>query len=125
MSALRGFEQDGERCRAAASLAELRGSAQLRQWFGYREIGSVYLLSPGTDVTEQVDTIERLLPGSVAVVTGTGLFRYPFRDLPDGTIGIVERQAGYLAGDHAGHEPGLRTRRIQYSVQPAVTGRVQ
>ena len=97
---VRGFELDAAACRVAAeSLAELRGSQVLRRWAGYREIGSVFLPArPAAPFGESVRTVEELLPGSVAVVgAGELALRYPFRELPDGTVGVVERYAGYLS----------------------------
>jgi glycine/D-amino acid oxidase-like deaminating enzyme len=96
---VRGFEPDVPSCRLAAeSLAEIRGDAVLRGWAGYREIGSVYLLPPGADPAEPVRIVDEMLPGSASVVALEGLNRrYPFRGLPDGTVGVVERHAGHIA----------------------------
>lgn len=96
---VRGFEIAAESCRMAAeSLTEIRGSARLRGWAGYREIGSVYLLPHGVDPTDSVATVDRSLPGSATVTHGTQLAdAYLFHNLPVGTIGIVERHAGYIS----------------------------
>ena len=96
---VRGFERDTTSGRLAAlSLVELRGSAVLRDWAGYREIGSVYLLPAEADPDGGVAVIDELLPGSATVVERADLVgRYPFRNLPDGTVGVVERRAGHFS----------------------------
>src|SRR5262245_28713227 len=80
---VRGYETAAQSCQlAAASLAEIRDSATLREWSGYQEIGSVYLLSAGVDPAESVRMVDRLLPGSITVVPVEQLVdRYPFREL--------------------------------------------
>lgn len=82
---------------ATASLVELRGDRTLRELAGYREIGSVFLLSPGTDPSESVRVVDERLPGSAAVLTGTELDALPFRGLPAGTMAVAERCAGQLS----------------------------
>ena len=97
---VRAFEVDAGACRLAAeSLAELRDDAELRRLVGFRRVGSVYLLPPGADPAGSVETVDRVLPGSARPMTVDQLVSagYPFRDLPGGTIGIVERYAGYLS----------------------------
>jgi len=96
---VRGFETSPAACLAAAeSLAELRGSATLRAWAGYREVGAVYLLPPGADPAGSVRVLDAVLPGSATVLSAARLAaRYPFRGLPAGTTGVVERHAGYLS----------------------------
>lgn len=94
---VRGFEiEPGAAGVAAASLAELRASARLRAWAGYREIGSVYVLAPGTSPERSLAVVNEVLPGSGSVLTGRALAAR-FRDLPDGAVGVVERHAGYLS----------------------------
>jgi glycine/D-amino acid oxidase-like deaminating enzyme len=96
---VRGFETDQALCRMAAeSLAELRGSRLLREWAGYQEIGSVYVLPLAADLAGLVDLVHERIPGSARIASGEQLqHEYPFRDLPDGTVGVVERHAGYLS----------------------------
>ena len=96
---VRGFDRDAVAGRLAAiSLAELRGDARLLAAAAYREVGSVYLLPPGSDPTGSVRLVEELLPGSAAVLTGAEITgRWPFRDLPAGTVAVAERDAGYLS----------------------------
>jgi hypothetical protein len=95
---VRGFEEADDACRAAAaSLAELRDSGTLRMWARYREVGSIYVLPPGSDPAGSVAVVEQALPGSAAVVAPRA--GHPFHDLPGGTTAIVERHAGYLSPD--------------------------
>lgn len=96
---VRGFEPDAGSCRlAAASLAEIRGSATLRAWSAYREVGSVYLLRPGADPADSVRIVNQHLPGSTTVSGPAELAEaHPFRDLPAGTVGVVERHAGSIS----------------------------
>lgn len=96
---VRGFERDATAAQLAVeSLVELRGSAVLREWAGYREIGSVYVLPAGVDPYAGVAVVDHLLPGSAAVVYGADLIRrHGFRDLPDNTLGVVERRAGHVS----------------------------
>jgi glycine/D-amino acid oxidase-like deaminating enzyme len=77
---------------------ELRASAVLREWAAYREIGSVYLLPSVADACPGVVVVDHLLPGSADVLERADLLvRYPFRDLPDGAIGVMERWAGHIS----------------------------
>ena len=95
---VRGFEPDPALCRPAAeSLAEIRASATLSEWAGYREIGSVYLLPAGSDPQASVATVDELLPGSASVAVRARLSAYPFRGLPAGVLGVVERHAGFIS----------------------------
>ncbi|MEV0405008.1 FAD-dependent oxidoreductase [Actinoallomurus sp. NPDC050550] len=113
----RAFESDPEACRAAAeSLAELRASATLRDWAGFREIGSLYLLPAGADPAGPVAVVDELLPGSAAVLDRERLRQaYPFRDFPGGTLGVAERHAGHIHPDRlraaALRDPGISVRR--------------
>jgi|GEM_PF-1235339 len=96
---VRAFESEPAACRLAAeSLAELRGSARLRSWAGYREVGALYLLPPGADRARSLKLVDAMLPGSVAVLDREALTAaYPLRGLPAGTTGVLERHAGYLS----------------------------
>jgi glycine/D-amino acid oxidase-like deaminating enzyme len=98
---VRGFETDQAACRAAAeSLVELHGSSSLREWSGYRETGSVYLLADGADQAGSVTILAELLPRSAEVVDRVRLARdHPFRELPPGAVAVVERRAGHLSPD--------------------------
>jgi glycine/D-amino acid oxidase-like deaminating enzyme len=96
---VRGYETDPVACRLAAeSLAELLGSTMLRDWSDYRQVGSIYLAHATTDLSDALVTMADLLPRSAVAATGAELAgRCPLRGLPAGTVGIVERRAGYLS----------------------------
>ena len=98
---VRAYEPDLRACQVAAeSQAELLGSATLRDLSGYREVGSVYLACPAVDPAGALATIADLVPGSAVAASHAELAdRYPVRGLPQGTVGIVERRAGYLSPD--------------------------
>lgn len=98
---VRGFESSVAATRLAVdSLIELRGDPVLRTAAGYREIGSLYVLSPGSDPMETVAIVNDSLPGSATVCTVHELrARYPFRHLASDTTAVVERHAGYLSPD--------------------------
>ena len=128
---VRGFEVHPAACQAAAaSLAEIRASATLRKWSGYREIGSVYLLPPGIDPGPSMATVDRQLPGSAMVLGQAELAGYPFRDLPAGTLCVVERHAGFVSpaglraaalAELAGAGAGIRsTPAVAVAPHPAV-----
>lgn len=96
---LRGFEEDPEACRLAAeSMAELLASPVLREWAGYTEIGSLYLLPADPDVKALLDIVEAELPGSARLLeAGEVATAYPMRGLPSDTVGVAEARAGYLS----------------------------
>ncbi|MEF9904747.1 FAD-dependent oxidoreductase [Streptomyces sp. P9-A2] len=96
---VRGFEPTAAAAGPAAeSLAEIRGSDRLREWSGYRETGSLYVLSGDADVRAPVDVVDVRLPGSAEVVGRDGILRaFPFRELPPGSVAVVERYAGYIS----------------------------
>ncbi len=107
---VRGFERSLGACRrAAGSLAELRADPVLRAAAAYREIGSVYLLPPGTDPTGPVRVVEEWLPGSATVLTNT---EYP---LAPGATAVVERHAGYLS------PAGLRAAALAWAAEAGAT----
>ncbi|WP_326641318.1 FAD-binding oxidoreductase [Streptosporangium sp. NBC_01755] len=96
----RAFEPDPALClEAADSLAELHSNPELREWASYRETGSVYLLpglGPGTEGL--VELVRSRLPGSISLVGGEELStRGTFRELPSGSVAVVEKRAGYLS----------------------------
>ncbi|MFC4061535.1 FAD-dependent oxidoreductase [Planomonospora corallina] len=96
----RGFEPDPDLCmEASASLAELQSDPVLRAWAGYRETGSVYLMPAlGRDTAELVDAVRRRVPDSVELLDAERLAaRGAFRDLPEGSVAVVERRAGYVS----------------------------
>lgn len=97
---VRGFEVAPAACRqAAASLAEVRGSATLLDWTGYTQTGSVYLRGPDpADLSPSLAALAQALPGSAELVGAGDLAgRYPFRGLPADTVAVVERQAGFIS----------------------------
>ncbi|MEU6432358.1 FAD-dependent oxidoreductase [Microbispora sp. NPDC046973] len=96
---VRGFEVDPAAAQAAAeSLAEIRGSATLREWSGYRETGSVYVPARGAATAGSLKILDHLLPGSATLVDRAGLARdHRLRNLPDRAIGVVERHAGHIS----------------------------
>jgi hypothetical protein len=50
------------------------------------------------ELGDSVHILRRMLPGSVKVLATAELAsRYPFRGLPDGTVGVAERHAGARA----------------------------
>jgi glycine/D-amino acid oxidase-like deaminating enzyme len=80
-----------------ASLAELRSSAVLRTWSGYVETGAVYLRDEGDGgLPDELGAIEAGLPGSVSLADGRELRCLGWTGLPAGTVGILERRAGYV-----------------------------
>lgn len=96
----RAFEPDPALClEAADSLAELQSSPALREWASYRETGSVYLLpglGPGT--AGLVELVRSRIPGSISVLTAEDLSaRGTFRGLPEESVAVVERRAGYVS----------------------------
>ena len=99
---VRVFDKDPIQClNSGASLTELRSSAKLRKWSGYQEIGSTFLLAGApTDLGPVLSQIERVIPGSVSLLTAEQMVDAGwFRDLPHGTLAVVERHAGYLSPD--------------------------
>lgn len=96
---VRAYETDPTACRLATeSLVELLASPELREWSGYREVGSVYLTDGSVDPTAALAGIAELLPGSAAAADRRDLAdRCPLRGLPADVVGVVERRAGYLS----------------------------
>ncbi|MHA6757404.1 FAD-dependent oxidoreductase [Streptacidiphilus sp. PAMC 29251] len=95
---VRGFDLDLKAGRLASeSLAEIRASSILREWTAYQEIGSVYLLPGGSEIGSALEPVDAFLPGSAEVLDQDQLTAYPFRDLPDGVLGVTERQAGFIS----------------------------
>ncbi|MGA5134101.1 NAD(P)/FAD-dependent oxidoreductase [Streptomyces olivoreticuli] len=96
---VRGFDADPAASRLAAeSLMELRGNPRLRDWAGYQEATSTYLLPPDADVSRArntLQTMQALLPGSAELRPAAGLA--PFRGLPEGAWCVRERHAGHVS----------------------------
>ncbi len=95
----RGFELDPLPCQdASASLCELLASPVLRQWAGYTEIGSVYLVPDGPPPSELTDTVHAAVPGSLRLMDVDEVSaRYGFRGLPARTVAVHERRAGFVS----------------------------
>ncbi|MFJ2031738.1 FAD-dependent oxidoreductase [Streptosporangium sp. NPDC087985] len=103
----RAFEPDPDLCmEASASLAELQADPVLRAWASYRETGSVYLMPGlGRETADLVDAVRQRVPGSVELLdAGQLTARGVFRDLPEGSVAVVEKHAGYVSPN------GLRDR---------------
>lgn len=96
---VRGFETGTDACRVAAeSLAEIRSSDTLRDWTGYRETGSLYVLPGGSATDGPAGVLDAYLPGSAEVVGRDRVVRdFPFRTLPAGAVAVVERYAGHIS----------------------------
>ncbi|WP_198422507.1 NAD(P)/FAD-dependent oxidoreductase [Streptomyces sp. QHH-9511] len=116
---VRGFEAGTDACRAAAeSVAEIRDSAVLRDWTGYRETGSLYVLPDGAETQGPVAVLAAYLPGSAEVIGRDRVLRdFPFRTLPDGAVAVVERHAGHISPQR------LRTAALREAVAAGATVR--
>ena len=112
---VRGFETDPARAVAAAdSLAELLASPVLRDWAGYRELGSLYLL-PHAGPAAPAELVERRIRGSASLLDGRSLAaRFPFRQLPEGTVAVAESRAGVI-------DPARLRSRLLAALPDAVT----
>lgn len=97
---VRAYEPDPiARAYATESLAELLDSCTLREWSGYRRIGSTYLRArwPGAEI--EIAAINAALPGSAGLADATELKEFGWAGLPPETVGVVETQAGHLSPD--------------------------
>jgi glycine/D-amino acid oxidase-like deaminating enzyme len=95
---VRGYEpRPAQRRLAIDSLAELRDSATLRQWSGYREVGSVYLRPSQPGLGAEVREIDARARGTVTLATDNELAKLGWAGLPAGTVGVLERLAGYVS----------------------------
>jgi len=98
---VRAYADSGADSRLAArSLAELRSSPTLREWAGYQEVGSVVVLDGRSDPAEALAVVDDLMPGHVRLADPAELERrFSLGNLPEGSFGIVEEQAGYVFPD--------------------------
>lgn len=94
--AVRAFESNpAQRRLAVDSMVELLGSPMLRRWADFTRVDTV-CLRPGDAQTDLGD-VEAALPGSARLVAEAELTAMGFAGLPAGTVGVVERSAGYLS----------------------------
>jgi glycine/D-amino acid oxidase-like deaminating enzyme len=93
---VRGFEADpAAAALAAASVAELRTDARMREWSGYQEIGSAYVTAVAEPPSQAaLDAVHERLPGSLRVADPAEL---PLRGVPDGAVAVVEQHAGFIS----------------------------
>jgi len=96
--AVRAYETDlDQRALAAQSLAELLGSAVLRDWAGYRA-GAAVSLRPSRDGLETAAAaINAVLPGSAHVAGAAELAGLGFAGLPPDAAAVVEAAAGWVS----------------------------
>lgn len=115
--AVRAYESLAEQRRLAAeSLRELRASAVLRAWSGYREEGSLYLRAGAPGLVAELEEVERLVPGSVQLLGAAELAEQGWGGLEPGVVGVAERRAGYVS------PPRFRAAVLSdLSTRPAVT----
>jgi len=98
--AVRAYEVKPEqRSLALASMAELAADPILRDWSGFCDCGSVYLPAEPVGLAEAVTEINETLAGSASLVDLEQLIGAGWAGLPADTVGIAERQAGYLNPD--------------------------
>ncbi|MEV0801071.1 FAD-dependent oxidoreductase [Kribbella sp. NPDC050281] len=103
---VRGFETHPvQRRLAIESLSELFEGLQEKA--GYTETGCTYLLPSYAGLEAAVAEVEHAHPGSTEIVDGTDLRRRGWHGLPDGTVGVLEKRAGFIRPDQ------LRTAVIQ------------
>jgi glycine/D-amino acid oxidase-like deaminating enzyme len=95
---VRGYEPyRHQRALAIASLAELRDSAVLRRWAAYQETASVYLRTRSRALAAELQEIETAVPGSVQLASDAELSARGWANLPQDTVGILERRAGSVS----------------------------
>jgi glycine/D-amino acid oxidase-like deaminating enzyme len=82
---------------AVESLGELLSSTVLRAWSRYRETGALSLRAGDDGLSGDLLAIEARLPGSARLATAAELARLGWAGLPPGTVGVVERRAGYVS----------------------------
>ncbi len=95
---VRGFETHPlQRRLAIDSLTELLGT--LHDQAAYTETGCTYLLPEYDGLTAAVAEVEHAHPGSTTVLDCTELRRRGWHGLPEGTVGVCERRAGFIDPD--------------------------
>ncbi|WBQ02546.1 FAD-dependent oxidoreductase [Kribbella sp. CA-293567] len=97
---VRAFETHPvQRRLATESLAELLESPALLEQAHYTETGCTYLLEEHVGLAAAVAEVENLHPGSTEIVDGQDLRRRGWHGLPDGTVGVLEKRAGFIRPD--------------------------
>ncbi|WP_328994965.1 FAD-dependent oxidoreductase [Kribbella sp. NBC_01245] len=92
---VRAFETHPlQRGMAVESLGELLGSPSLLDWAGYTETGSTYLLPDTDELAAAVDEVEQ-----AELVGPDELTRRGWHGLPENTVGVLERRAGFILPD--------------------------
>ncbi|WP_202867192.1 FAD-dependent oxidoreductase [Kribbella pittospori] len=95
---VRGFETHPvQRRLAIESLTELFEG--LQEQAGYIETGCTYLLPSYAGLEAAVAEVEHAHPGSTEIVDGADLRRRGWHGLPDGTVGVLEKRAGFIRPD--------------------------
>jgi glycine/D-amino acid oxidase-like deaminating enzyme len=95
---VRAYERHREGRRLATrGLLELESSPVLRAWSDYRRAGAVYLRHEDAGLDRELEGIDDRLPGSVRLAGADDLARMGWAGLPMGTVGVVERRAGYIS----------------------------
>jgi len=69
----------------------------LRAWSRYRETGALTLRVGDDALPAELHAIEARLPGSARLVDASELAHMGWAELPVGTVGVVERRAGYVS----------------------------
>jgi glycine/D-amino acid oxidase-like deaminating enzyme len=95
---VRAYERHPEARRLAVqSLEELLSSRVLRAWAGYRETGALHLRPDDGALDDELAEIDAHLPDSARVASGPELRADGWARLPEGTVAVVERRAGYVS----------------------------
>ncbi len=95
---VRAFETHPvQRRLAIESLTELFQSLQADA--GYTETGCTYLLPSYTGLEKAVAEVEEAHPGSTEILDRDQLRHRGWHGLPDGTVGVCEKRAGFIRPD--------------------------
>ena len=95
---VRAYERHPEGRRLAVeSLGELLSSTVLLAWSRYRETGAVSLRAGDDALPAELSAIDARLAGSVQLLDAAELAHMGWAELPVGTVGVLERRAGYVS----------------------------
>ncbi len=95
---VRAFETHPvQRRLAIESLTELFQT--LQEEAGYTETGCTYLLPSYAGLERAVAEVEDAHPGSTEILDRNELHRRGWHGLPDGTVGVCEKRAGFIRPD--------------------------